>query len=75
MQNQITVDDADTPAVAVRRRMTWDNFVDTVIMTTVELTGELLPIDDIPYRAIRWHYDRGDPTLVAAREIIQEDKE
>ncbi len=78
MQDQITIADGitnDIQTVGINKQLKWTDFIDSVIMTTVELTGELVPVDDIPLRAIRWHYNCGNSAYVAAGEIIREDRE
>ncbi len=48
---------------------TWEDYLDKVLLTFVEITGGLLDVDRVPFKAIMFHFTRRDTAYMAADTI------
>lgn len=56
----------------LKTRMQFDDYLDVVLYTVVEVTGHLVEVDQVPYKAVLFHWQRGDSPYLAADTITWE---
>lgn len=55
-----------------REREPFDDYLDSVLSSVTQMTGGLVPTDEVPYKAVLYHYSSGHTAYLAADTISRE---